>query len=54
MTSYITNIFVKSQDLEELRRIFDNADTNKSGTISEDELVASMGTVRSLLHLQPD
>ena len=34
VASYITNMFVKSQDLEELRRVFDHADTDQSGTLS--------------------
>ena len=47
-------MIVKSQDLEELRRVFDKADTNKSGTLDLEDLEASIGTVRSLLHLESD
>ena len=36
--SYITNMIASSQDLEELRRVFDLADTDKSGTLSLEEL----------------
>ena len=38
VTSYITNMLMKRQDLEELRRVFDQADTDKSGTLSREEL----------------
>ena len=40
--------------MEELRRVFDKADTDKSGTLDFEELQASIGTVRSLLHLESD
>ena len=38
VASYITNMFVESEDLEELRRVFDRADTDNSGTLSQEEL----------------
>lgn len=34
VTSYISNILVCSQDMEELRRIFNEADTDENGAIN--------------------
>ena len=33
VTSYISNILIKSQDMEELRRIFNEADDDGNGTL---------------------
>ena len=38
VTSYISNILIKSQDMEELRRIFNEADADKDGTLNFEEL----------------
>ena len=48
VTSYISNILIKSQDMEELRRIFNEADADKNGTLSFQELTTSMTKVPSL------
>ena len=47
-------MFMNSNDLEELRRIFNAADTDSSGTISAQELATSMSTVQSLCHLEQE
>ena len=52
VTSYISNILINSQDMEENRRIFNEADMDKSGTLNFEELATAMRKVQSLKHLE--